>query len=49
MPQPSDTPEGAMKMFKSMIQISWLVPVIGIIEILGGILLTIKKIRALGA
>jgi len=49
LPPPTDMPEDAMKMFMGMMQISWLMPLIAVVEITGGILFIIKKFRALGA
>jgi uncharacterized membrane protein YphA (DoxX/SURF4 family) len=49
LPQPTDMPEDAMKMFMGMIQISWLMPLIAVVEITGGVLFIVKKTRALGA
>ena len=49
MPVPTDMPEDTMKMFVAMMQISWLMPLVGIIEIVGGILIIFRKTRALGA
>jgi len=49
MPVPKDLPESMMKVMGAMMQISWLMPLVGIIEITGGILFTIPRFRALGA
>ena len=49
MPVPKDLPESMMKVMGAMMQISWLMPLVGIIEITGGILFIIPKYRALGA
>ena len=49
MPMPKDMPEDSMKMFGAMGQIKWLIPLIGVAEIVGGILFIIPKFRALGA
>ena len=49
MPQPKDMPEDAMKMFGAIMQIGWLMPLIGVAEILGGLLFIFPKTRALGA
>jgi uncharacterized membrane protein YphA (DoxX/SURF4 family) len=48
MPPPKDMPENVMKMFGAMMQIGWLMPLVGIAEILGGILFIIPKYRAVG-
>ncbi|MHB1104989.1 MAG: DoxX family protein [Lutibacter sp.] len=49
MPFPEDMPEDSMQMFTAMMQIGWLMPLIAIAEILGGILFIFPKVRALGA
>jgi uncharacterized membrane protein YphA (DoxX/SURF4 family) len=49
MPMPDDMPEDMMKMFTGMMAIPWLLPLIGVAEIVGGILFIIPKCRALGA
>lgn len=49
MPPPKDMPEDSMNMFTAMMQIRWLMPLIAIAEIVGGILFIIPKYRALGA
>jgi uncharacterized membrane protein YphA (DoxX/SURF4 family) len=49
MPPPADMPEDTMKMFTAFMQISWLMPLIGIMEIVGGVLIIPKRTRALGA
>ncbi|HYJ38262.1 MAG TPA: DoxX family protein, partial [Chitinophagaceae bacterium] len=49
MPPPKEMPEAVMTMFTAMMQIKWLMPLVGIAEILGGILLIFPKTRALGA
>ena len=49
MPMPNDMPKTTMAMFGAMMQIRWLMPLIGIAEIIGGILIIIPLYRALGA
>lgn len=49
MPVPEDMPEDSMQMFTAMMQIGWLMPLIAIVEIIGGILFILPKLRALGA
>ncbi len=49
MPPPKDMPEDTLKMFNGMMQISWLMPLLAVAEIVGGILFIIPKYRALGA
>jgi DoxX. len=49
MPQPENLSEAIIKDFGALMEISWLMPLIGIAEIIGGILIIIPKTRALGA
>jgi uncharacterized membrane protein YphA (DoxX/SURF4 family) len=49
MPAPKDLPPSMMKVMGAFMQISWLMPLVGIAEIIGGILFIIPKYRALGA
>ena len=49
MPVPKDLPESMIKVMGAMMQIGWLMPLVGIIEIIGGILFMIPRYRALGA
>jgi uncharacterized membrane protein YphA (DoxX/SURF4 family) len=49
MPVPKDMPQNAMAMFGALMQIKWLMPLIGIAEIIGGVLVIIPKYRAFGA
>jgi uncharacterized membrane protein YphA (DoxX/SURF4 family) len=49
MPMPKDMPEKMMKAFGAFTEIGWLMPLVGIAEIVGGILFIIPKTRALGA
>jgi uncharacterized membrane protein YphA (DoxX/SURF4 family) len=49
MPIPKDMPESMMKLMKAFMEISWLIPLIAIAEILVGILFITNKYRALGA
>lgn len=49
MPVPKDMPPNAMAMFGAIMQIKWLMPLIGIAEIIGGTLVIIPRFRALGA
>lgn len=49
MPPPKDMPEDTMKMFTAFMQITWLMPLIAVAEIVGGVLFIFKKTRALGA
>lgn len=49
MPVPKDMPESMMKVMTAFMTVSWLMPLVGFIEIVGGILFIPKKTRALGA
>ncbi|GAA3916707.1 DoxX family membrane protein [Chitinophaga oryziterrae] len=49
MPMPKEMPEKMMKAVKAFIEIGWLLPLVGAIEILGGLLLIFNRTRALGA
>jgi len=49
LPIPSDLPEAVTRDNAAMAEIAWLLPLIAVAEILGGILLIVPKTRALGA
>lgn len=49
IPPPADMPEDSMQMFTAMMQIGWLMPLIAVAEITGGILFIVPRLRALGA
>ncbi|UIR57097.1 DoxX family protein [Sphingobacterium sp. SRCM116780] len=49
MPMPKDMPEEMVKAGKAFMEIGWLLPLVGAIEILGGLLLVFPKTRPLGA
>jgi putative oxidoreductase len=49
MPMPKDMPEEMMKAMGAFMQIGWLMPLIAVAEIIGGILFITNKFRALGA
>ncbi|WP_143307516.1 DoxX family membrane protein [Chitinophaga vietnamensis] len=49
MPVPKDMPESMMKLMGAIMQISWLIPLVGIVEVIGGLLFIFNKTRALGA
>ncbi len=49
MPMPENLPEKMMSAMTAMMEIGWLMPLVGFAEILGGILFIIPKTRALGA
>lgn len=49
MPVPEDLPEAMVKDFTAIVEISWLMPLIAIAELVGGILIIFPRTRALGA
>jgi len=49
MPIPNDMPENMMKVMTAFMQIGWLMPLIAVAEIIGGVLFITNKFRALGA
>lgn len=49
MPVPEDLPEGLMRVMGAFMEIGWLLPLVGVVEILGGLLFLLPKFRALGA
>lgn len=49
MPVPKDLPEPMLKAMAAFMQIGWLMPLIAVAEITGGLLFMIPRFRALGA
>lgn len=49
MPMPNNLPEKMVKAFAAIVEIGWLLPLVGIVEIISGILIIIPRTRALGA
>lgn len=49
MPMPEDIPEKMMKVMTAFTEIGWLIPLIAVAEIAGGLLFITNKYRALGA
>lgn len=49
MPVPPDLPVKLITIMQALVQVSWLLPLIAIAEITGGILFVIPKTRAVGA
>lgn len=49
MPVPKDIPAGLLTVMGAFMTISWLMPLIAIAEIVGGLLFITNKYRALGA
>lgn len=48
MPMPENMPDEIMKDTNALMEISWLMPLIGFFEVVGAILLMIPRTRALG-
>ncbi len=49
MPMPDDLPESMQRLMGAFMEITWLMPLIAVVEIVGGILFMTNKFRALGA
>ena len=49
MPMPKDLPENMIKIMTAFMEIGWLMPLIAVAEIIGGVLFITNKYRALGA
>ena len=49
MPMPREMPEKMVKVGMAFTEIGWLLPLVGAIEVLGGLLLIFGRTRALGA
>jgi putative oxidoreductase len=49
IPVPKDLPENMMKVMTAFMDIGWLMPLIAVAEIIGGLLFVTNKYRALGA
>lgn len=49
MPMPDPLPEDLMALFTAISSLGWLLPLIGVAEVIGGILVIIPKYRSLGA
>ena len=49
MPPPEKMAEPLVKAMTAMMQVNWLMPLVGAIEVLGGLLFIFPKTRALGA
>lgn len=49
IPIPADLPEKLLNAMKALMEISWLLPLIAVFEIIGGTLFIFSKTRALGA
>lgn len=49
IPMPKDMPAEMVKLNEAFMTIGWLMPLIGLVEIIGGVLFILPKTRALGA
>ena len=49
MPVPEDLPEHLLSVMGAFMTIGWLMPLVGIFEIVGGLLFIVPRTRALGA
>ena len=49
IPMPKDMPENMMKVMTAFMEIGWLMPLVAVAEIVGGLLFITNKYRALGA
>jgi uncharacterized membrane protein YphA (DoxX/SURF4 family) len=49
IPIPPDLPEDLAKFNRAMTDVSWLMPLVGFVEIVGGVLYAIPRTRPLGA
>lgn len=49
IPVPPDLPVEMIKVNTALMEIVWLMPLIAVVELVGGVLLLIPKLRALGA
>lgn len=49
MPVPTDLPEATQKVFGAFMEIPWLMPLVGAMELIGGLLVVYPKTRTLGA
>ena len=49
IPVPDDLPEETIKLMTSLMAVSWLMPLIAVVEIIGGTLFITNRFRALGA
>jgi len=49
LPPPDDLPENMKRLMGAFMEISWLMPLIGAAEVVGGLLVIPTKTRALGA
>jgi putative oxidoreductase len=49
MPMPKDIPQNLLKVMTAFMEIGWLMPLVAVAEITGGLLFMFNKLRPLGA
>jgi len=49
MPMPEEMPESMIKLMTAFLEIGWLMPLVAVAEIIGGLLFMIPRFRPLGA
>ena len=49
MPMPDEMPAGLVNLMSAFMQVGWLMPLVAVVEIIGGLLFIFAKTRALGA
>lgn len=49
MPVPDDLPEEVVRFFTAFMEIGWLMPLVAVVEIVGGVLFIPPKFKAFGA
>ena len=49
MPMPEKLPEKMQKAMNAFTEIGWIMPLVGTVEVLGGVLIILPRFRALGA
>ncbi len=49
MPVPEEMPERALQVMQAYMTIVWLMPLVGVFEIIGGVLFIFRKTSAIGA
>lgn len=49
MPMPDNLPEKMQKAMNAFTEIGWIMPLVGAVEVLGGVLIILPRFRALGA
>lgn len=49
MPMPKDLPKSMIDVMGALSSMSWFMPLVGVVEVIGGVLIILPKTRALGA